>query len=133
MSAPRDDKTTVLVVDDDSAVREVVCRMLRRLGYGVVEASGGEEALAEVRDPAARIDLLLTDVVMPGMDGRRLSEEARSAQPDLPVLFMSGYTEDATLLAGTEESGLGFLAKPFELDALGRAVREALTGEDRTG
>lgn len=119
---------TVLVVDDDSAVRDVVCRMLRRLGYHVLEASGGEEALARMRDGAGPIDLLLTDVVMPGMDGRRLSERARAEQPGLPVLFMSGYTDDTTLLAGVDASGLGFLAKPFELDALGRAVEEALKG-----
>jgi signal transduction histidine kinase len=119
---------TVLLVEDQDEVREVARQILRRLGYEVLEAPSAAEALAIGARPGQRIDLLLTDVVMPQMSGRELAERLVPLRPDLRVLFMSGYTEDAILQHRILESGFAYLQKPLVPEALGRRVREVLDG-----
>ena len=111
---------TVLVAEDDAAVRSMVMRVLQRRGFAVLEAHDGEEALEVLRGRSARVDLLITDASMPAMSGSQLIDEARSVAPDLRVLLMSGYTE-AEL-----NGGVPYMAKPFEPGQLVRRVREVL-------
>ena len=122
---------TVLVVDDDSAVRQVASKVLRRDGYDVIEAGGADEALEIADARAGAIDLLLTDVVMPGMGGRELSETLRERHPDVPVLFMSAYTEDDVLLRGIQVEEVDFIQKPFTVSALRERVRKVLDAARR--
>jgi two-component system cell cycle sensor histidine kinase/response regulator CckA len=117
---------TLLVVDDDAAVRRVAGKALRRAGYRVIEADGGEQALEIGRRRAGEIDLLVTDVVMPGMNGRELSERLKKVDPGLPVLFMSAYTEDEIFLQNVRVTQLNFIPKPFTLDELTGSVNEVL-------
>ncbi|TAJ08814.1 MAG: GAF domain-containing sensor histidine kinase [Nitrospirae bacterium] len=117
---------TVLVVEDEEAVRNFVGAVLRSHGYRVLEAADGEAALALCgRDPAP-IDLLLTDVVMPGMNGRGLAERFAVLRPGAGLLYMSGYTEDQDLQQGVQNLGDAFLSKPFSAAALAEAIRTAL-------
>lgn len=118
---------TVLVVDDDGAVRRVAGRALRRAGYRVIEAESGDQALEIGSRRAGEIDLLLTDVVMPGMNGRELGEKLKEVDPDLPILFMSAYTEDEIFLQGVRVAQISFIPKPFTLDELTKSVNDALT------
>lgn len=116
----------ILVVDDDAAVRQVTARVLEREGYRVLQAEGGREALSMAGDPSARLDLLLTDVVMPGMNGRELGEAMVRLRPGTRLLYMSGYPEDEILRRGIAVSEVAFLHKPFSLTGLTTAVRRAL-------
>ena len=100
--------------------------ILSAKGYTVREASSGEEALERFGDDLDLVHLLLTDVVMPGINGRVLAERLSARRPDLKVLFMSGYTEDAVL--GARGPGMQFLQKPFAPDALRSMVRQVLDG-----
>lgn len=118
----------ILVVDDDEAVREVAARILRRLGYEVEEAGGAPEALRMLDAMSEPPDLLLSDVVMPGMNGRELSERVEELYPDVRILFMSAYTEDEVILRGIRVAEVHFLPKPFTLEGLADAVREVLAG-----
>ncbi len=119
----------VLVVEDDDDLRSLMVRILRSLDYEVLEADSGAPALEILRSPA-EVDLLLTDVVLPErMSGAELVEEALRAQPDLHVLYMSGYTEDAILHHGRLAGGVQFLQKPFRMAEVARAVRKALASE----
>jgi len=118
---------TVLVVDDDAAVRRVAGKALRRAGYRVIEAESGDQALEIGSRRAGEIDLLLTDVVMPGMNGRELGEKLKEVDPDLPILFMSAYTEDEIFLQGVRVAKISFIPKPFTLDELTKSVNDALT------
>jgi two-component system cell cycle sensor histidine kinase/response regulator CckA len=116
---------TVLVVEDDASVREIAVRALRARGYQVVEAPNGVEALAVAERLGHRIDLLVTDMVMPQMGGLDLAEKLRASRPRLRALFTSGYSEDsATQLREIEDAR--FLQKPFTGSALARRVREVL-------
>jgi signal transduction histidine kinase len=117
---------TLLVVEDESAVQEVIERVLSGNGYRVLLACGGSEALRVSGEHEGPIDLLITDVVMPGMGGREVASRLETSRPGLRVLFMSGYTDDAISHHGILETGLKFLQKPFTTDALLRKVREAL-------
>ncbi|MGH9662677.1 MAG: PAS domain S-box protein, partial [Bryobacteraceae bacterium] len=117
---------TILVVEDENGVRRMVRDMLRRLGYRILEAADGPAALKLVRDHSQPIHLLLTDVVMPGLDGRELAESLMPLCGGLKVLYMSGYTDDAILRHGLQQIGMLFLAKPFTPDDLAQKVREAL-------
>ena len=117
---------TVLVVEDEPAVRSLLGRALRGCGYTVLEASGGAEALRLVEGYAGPIQLLVTDVVMPGMNGRQLAERLTALRPGVRVLFLSGYTDDAVMHHGVHGEGLAFLQKPFAPDVLARKVREVL-------
>jgi PAS domain S-box-containing protein len=121
---------TVLLVEDEDAVRSIARETLLRRGYRVLLAADGAAALALARDHEAPIDLLLTDVVMPGMHGRALAEALQRDRPALRVLFMSGYTEDEVLHRGISADALAFIAKPFTPDALAARVREVLDAGD---
>lgn len=124
--APDGVRKTVLVVDDDVSVLRVAAKVLQRGGYEVLEAGSGPEAL-EVADAAGgRIDLLLTDVVMPRMNGRELSEALLARYPKVRVLFMSAYTEDEVILQGVRVAEVNFINKPFTVDGLRKKVREVL-------
>jgi nitrogen-specific signal transduction histidine kinase/CheY-like chemotaxis protein len=117
---------TVLLVEDEAAVRELTREILELEGYTVLEAADGPTALALVRDVPGSIDLLLTDVVMPQLSGGQLAARLLQERPDLRVLFMSGYTEDAIVHHGVRDAGAALLPKPFTPDALARKVRETL-------
>jgi PAS domain S-box-containing protein len=117
---------TVLLVEDELAVRVFAARVLREAGYTVLEASNGTEALHFVQEYPRTIQLLLTDVVLPQMGGKALATRLTAQSPTLKVLFMSGYAEDAIVHHGRLETGLAFLHKPFSLAALLRKVRETL-------
>jgi two-component system cell cycle sensor histidine kinase/response regulator CckA len=116
---------TVLLVEDEEAVRRFAARALTRQGYRVLEAGSGAEALDVIAGHAGTIDLVLSDVVMPEMDGPTLLKELRKQYPDLRIVFISGYAEDAlkTLSANEEFS---FLPKPFQLKDLVAAVKDAI-------
>ena len=117
---------TILLVEDEPAVRAVARQILTRQGYAVLEAADGQTALAMVDAGGPRVDLVITDVVMPGMSGRSLADRLASRYPGLRVLYMSGYTDDAIVRHGMLEPGLAYLQKPFRPDALARKVREVL-------
>jgi nitrogen-specific signal transduction histidine kinase/ActR/RegA family two-component response regulator len=117
---------TVLVVEDESAVRGVVARVLRGKGYAVIEASDGAEALRAAREFSGEIHLVLTDVVMPGMSGRELISQIKAVRPGIKALFVSGYTGNAIVHHGILDSGVAFLQKPFTDDSLARKVREMI-------
>jgi two-component system cell cycle sensor histidine kinase/response regulator CckA len=116
---------TVLVVEDTEALRELAKRLLRRLGYTVLVAANANEAL-ELFDRNEAIDVLLTDVVMPGASGPELTKQLVERRPGLKVLYMSGYTEDSIVQHGVVDPGIAFLQKPFTAETLGRKVREVL-------
>lgn len=117
---------TVMVVEDEEGVRELVRRVLLRHGYQVLEARHGKDALSEADRYPGRIDLLLTDVVMPEMSGLTLAAELRGRRPDLRVLFMSAYTSEEILRRGNADPGLTLLQKPFAGEELARVVRATL-------
>ncbi len=117
---------TILVVEDDEAVRRLTCSMLRHHGYNVLAAGDGEEALAIVSHLTSEIDLLLSDVVMPGLNGFQVADRLGREQPGLRVLFMSGHIADESTPAGLPPEGFQLIAKPFSVETLTRKVREAL-------
>jgi CheY-like chemotaxis protein len=125
--APGRGAETVLVVDDEPGMREVAVRALQTHGYRALEAGDGVEALAVLRAVPTRVDLVVTDLAMPRMDGRQLASELRRSRPDLPVLFISGYT-DGDGAEGHENGRTRFLAKPFAPDTLLGRVRSLLDG-----
>jgi len=122
---------TVLVVEDDDQVRAVVLSILRRAGYVLLEANGAAQALSVVERHLQEIQLLLTDVVMPGLSGPELAREVKSRCPQLRVLCMSGYTDDAVLQHGILEAEMAFIQKPLTPDTLLRRVREVLEPQPR--
>jgi CheY-like chemotaxis protein len=109
---------TVLLVEDEPAVRHMTSRALQEYGYGVVEARGGHQALGVLERSEGTISLLITDVVLPGLDGPELARRATELVPELPVLFISGYTDDDIVRRGLLEAGQPFLQKPFTPEAL---------------
>jgi CheY-like chemotaxis protein len=125
-------RETILVVEDEDAVRTLVQHVLATNGYTVLVASGAEEAFAIAAQHAGPIDLLLTDVVMPGVSGPDLAERFRLTHPHAVVLYMSGYTEHPAVLEAAGESH-GFLQKPFKPQTLAEAVRQRLDGQPRVG
>ena len=116
----------VLLAEDRADVRRFTARVLRECGYAVLEADSGEAALALARDHAGPIHVLLSDAVMPEMNGKLLAERLRAARPGLRVVFMSGYTDDAVRERNVVEAGITFLQKPFTPGRLAAAVRSAL-------
>jgi two-component system, cell cycle sensor histidine kinase and response regulator CckA len=117
---------TILVVEDEEEVRKLVVRILQRQGYTVLDAPDGDGALVicgERKDP---IHLILTDIVMPGMSGRQLADRLGSFHPEMKVLYMSGYTDNAITHHGVLEKGMNYIQKPFTVDSLIRKVREVL-------
>jgi signal transduction histidine kinase/ActR/RegA family two-component response regulator len=117
---------TVLLVEDDHMVRTLVANSLRKAGYVVLEAADSTEALELARARTTPIHLLLTDVVMPGLNGRELAERLRAIHRDVRVIFMSGYSDDAILRRGVQTASADFIQKPFSMDALAARIREAL-------
>lgn len=115
----------ILVVDDDASVLIAARRILARYGYTVLEAPGGEEALQIARENAQRIDVVLTDVRMPGLDGPSLVRKLADVLPTLRVVFMSGYT-DGRLDHELPAPGRAFLPKPFTVEQLTRALADIL-------
>ena len=117
---------TILLVEDEEEVRETVNEILSMRGYTVLKAAHAQEAVEVSESYDGPIDLLLTDVVMPGMNGRELADRITPSRPQAAVLYMSGYTETAIARRGVLEAGTAFIQKPFTSDALARKVREAL-------
>ena len=121
-----DGSETVLVAEDEDAVRQIIERALQARGYRVMIARNGSEALALAGRHAGQIDLLVTDVVMPDMNGRVLSQRLMEVRPAIKTLYLSGYTDDAILHHGVLQEGVAFLQKPFSLGALARKVRDVI-------
>lgn len=128
LTAHADGRETVLVVEDEAAVRAMSVDALSELGYRVLEADGAEAAL-RLLDAHPEIALMFADVVMPGMNGRKLADEARRRRPDLKVLFTTGYTRNAVVHNGVLDAGVDLLGKPFTLEELGASVRAVLDKE----
>ncbi|MCS7214577.1 MAG: PAS domain S-box protein [Thermodesulfovibrio sp.] len=117
---------TVLVIDDDEKVRATVLEMLKRLGYKTLEAPNPDIALFLAQFYNNPIDLVICDVVMPGMSGPKLLSKFKSYRPDVKILYMSGYTDDVIATHGILEKGINFIQKPFSIEALSSKIREAL-------
>ena len=119
---------TLLLVEDETAVRSSARRLLERQGYTVIEARHGADGLRIVEQGDQKIDLVLTDLVMPEMGGRELVERLRARHPGLKVLFMSGYSQRAVTVDGTMPPATGFVEKPFTVEQLTQRLREILDG-----
>ncbi|MEP6730939.1 MAG: PAS domain S-box protein [bacterium] len=122
---PQEGGETVLVVEDETVLRELTRRLLRRQGYSVLVAANADEAVRVFEDHAD-IDVVLTDVVMPGLSGPELTKKLLALRPNLKVIHMSGYTEDTLIQHGDTKGGIAFLHKPFTSETLGRKLREVL-------
>jgi len=121
---------TILLVEDDAQLRALASSVLTHCGYKVFSAAGTQEGLALCRENHRDIHLLVTDVIMPGMNGRQLAEQVKGISPRTKVLYVSGYTSNAIVHYGVLDPGLAFLPKPFSLAALVAKVREVLDGPD---
>jgi two-component system cell cycle sensor histidine kinase/response regulator CckA len=130
---PRGAGETILVVEDETLVRDFACRFLRNEGYVTRESGDGMDALVLLRMQPDAVDLVLTDAVMPRMGGRELADHLARLRPGLPVLFMSGYTNDEIIRRGLLSPGAPFLQKPFSPEALATKVRELLDASRRRG
>nr|WP_180206425.1 response regulator [Pseudomonas sp. SbOxS1]NYU06664.1 response regulator [Pseudomonas sp. SbOxS1] len=113
---------TLLVVEDDSIVRMLIVDVLEELEFKVLEADGSEQALEVLKDQSQHIDLMMTDVGLPGMDGRELANQARQLRPALPILFASGYAENIEV-----PEGMHLIGKPFSIDQLRDKVKGILS------
>jgi two-component system cell cycle sensor histidine kinase/response regulator CckA len=120
-------RETLLVVDDEEMVRRLAARMLVHLGYRVLEARGGTEAVRLLRRGAHRIDAVLTDVAMPGIGGRELGETIARCWPQIRVLYMSGFAATRMVNEGALDPSRPFIQKPFTSEQLGRKVRDLFT------
>src|SRR5690606_3393905 len=116
---------TILVVEDEEMVRQLVCETLAAYGYEVLEAQSPAEAL-HLAATHPGIQLMLTDVIMPELNGRELAQQVAALNPATKILFMSGYTDDVVVRHGVLESGVNFLQKPFTVQSLTQKVREVL-------
>jgi len=113
---------TVLVIEDELSVRELVIEVLNDLGYRALEAADGQAGLKMIR-AAERLDLLVTDIGLPGMNGRQVAEAARELRPDLKILFITGYAENAALANGFLAPGMELMTKPFAVESLAARIR----------
>jgi CheY-like chemotaxis protein len=125
VARPHTKAETVLVVEDADGLRELTRRLLQRLGYTVLVAGNADEAF-QLFEQNSSIDVILTDVVMPGGSGPELTSRLVERRPGLEVIYMSGYTDDAIVQHGVLKHGIAFLHKPFTSEALGRKIREVL-------
>jgi two-component system, cell cycle sensor histidine kinase and response regulator CckA len=132
-SEPIRGSETILLVEDEAAVRSVAARVLRNQGYTVIQAANGESALEQLDEFEGKIDLVLTDVVMPDMQGPELTHRIRDRRPDVKVLLMSGYAEGDKIQPGMPGSDHSFLQKPFSADSLTLRVREVLDAATEQG
>jgi len=132
LQEPLNGAETVLIVEDETRVRKLMADVLRTRGYRVLEATRGEEALRVCQQHFNGIDLAVVDVVMPEMSGPELVRHIRPRFPHIHVLFISGYTDEAIVHHGVEESGAAFLQKPFLPDMLARKVRQVLDSRRST-
>nr|WP_246718909.1 response regulator [Microvirga terrestris] len=119
---------TVLVVEDEPVIRELIVEVLQDLGYQALEAADGLSGL-RILQSRKRIDLLVTDVGLPGLNGRQLADHARETRPDLKVLFITGYAENATLASGFLDPGMEMITKPFAVEALTTRIRTMIQGK----
>jgi DNA-binding NtrC family response regulator len=125
-SAAGGESNTLLLVEDESGIRELTSELLASWGYEVLVARNGVEALEISGKHRGTIHLMVTDVVMPHMNGRDLAERMRQMRPEIKVIYMSGYTDNLVLQGGMVEEGSDFIQKPFTADTLARRVRAAL-------
>ena len=116
---------TVLVVEDELTVRELVIEVLQDFECITLQAADGMEGLA-ILNSGKPVDLLISDIGLPGLNGRQLAEAARLTRPELPILLMTGYAENAALAGGFQEQGMDLLTKPFTLAELTAKIREML-------
>ena len=117
---------TILVVDDEPTIRMLAVEVLEELGYQVIDCGDGPSAL-KVLETDQRIDLLITDVGLPGgMNGRQLADAARLSRPDLKIIFITGYAENAVLGNGQLSPGMQLITKPFAMEALGQKARNLI-------
>jgi hypothetical protein len=125
---------TILVAEDQPDLRWMICQFLQQLGYSVLEAKDGGDAVALAEEYKGTIDVLLTDIVMPHVRGSEVARRLLESRPAMKVIFMSGYTEGAfgSVPDETQESGTTLLQKPFKLDALALKIREALGARSRS-
>jgi two-component system, cell cycle sensor histidine kinase and response regulator CckA len=117
---------TVLLVEDEANVRQMARLMLESAGYSVLTAVSPQEALELCRRPELRVDCLLTDVIMPGMNGVELSDAVRELRPGVGIVYMSGYTADMIAHHGVLAQGVIFVQKPFDMNSLNEKVQEAI-------
>jgi CheY-like chemotaxis protein len=117
---------TILVVEDDESLRKMAVKALKKYSYTVLSAMNGQEALQLCEKHKDKIHLIVTDVIMPGMSGKELADRLKDLMPDVKVLFISGYTDNAIVHHGVLEKGIKFLQKPFTPVILARRVREML-------
>jgi CheY-like chemotaxis protein len=117
---------TIMLVEDDQMSREVTIKILKRLGYTVLDAPGGDEALPLAESFKSQVDLLLTDVIMPGLNGHQLANKLKILHPEMAILFISGYTDDILSDHGVYGATLNFLVKPYTPQSLAGKIREVL-------
>jgi two-component system cell cycle sensor histidine kinase/response regulator CckA len=117
---------TILLVEDEEQIRTVISRLLSQIGYRVLAAAGGDQAIRIAEQQPGKIDVLLTDVVMPQMSGAHLASALLSVRPEIKVLCMSGYTDEAVLKQGILDAGFAFIQKPLRPDDLARKLRDVI-------
>jgi CheY-like chemotaxis protein len=127
LETPRGHGETILVVEDDATVRSIISDALQGLGYRVLPAADARLAIPLLQSKGV-IDLLISDVILPHVNGRKLAEMARTSRPALKVLFVSGYSENAIVRGDLIEAGMDMLTKPFALDTLGAKVHAMING-----
>jgi two-component system, cell cycle sensor histidine kinase and response regulator CckA len=127
--APASGSETILFVEDEESVRELVRDYLSAAGYHILEASDGVQALEVAAAHEGTIEILVTDVVMPRLSGRELASRVTAERPNVKVLFISGYTDDSIFRHGVLEGGVAYLQKPFNLKSIAQKIREVLDGQ----
>ena len=125
-AVPESSRRVILVVDDEEGLRDLVCRTLQAEGYSTVEAGHGAEALQVMEGAPDTVDLVVTDVVMPGMDGRELGRRLSQRWPDLPILYISAYDVNDIFSRGSPRQSAPFLQKPFPMEGLIATVRDLI-------